>query len=154
MMQIFSEFAADLANRRSLRRDVDGGHVTYRIRLYGKTPITIMTNEVNPESASRVCSEPWPTLGGDGEFMRKALNFNRNALHHLPCGVILDPEERRYFRLIWTVPSVSRSAPEWTAQLILFGKLTEKAWSTLSSQQVKPSESDQYGQGSHVIFMP
>lgn len=151
---IFSDFMGDLAKRRSLRRNVDGGRVTYRMRLYGNTPVTIITNETNPESSSRVCSEPWPTLGGDGDFMRQALNFNRNALHHLPCGIILDPEESRYFRLIWTVPCVSRSVPEWTAQLILFGKLTDKAWSTLSSQQVKPSESEQYGQASHMIFMP
>src|SRR6056300_1347356 len=153
-MLIFSDFVADLARRRSLRRNVDGGRVTYRMRLYGNTPVTIITNEANPESSSRVCSEPWPTLGGDGDFMRQALNFNRNALHHLPCGIILDPEESRYFRLIWTVPCVPRSVPEWTAQLILFGKLTDKAWSTLSSQQVKPSESEQYGQASHMIFMP
>lgn len=155
-MLIFSDFIADLAERRSLRRTIDGGVVTYRMQLRGNSIITITTDETNPSSAARVCSEPWPApaSGSHGDFLRRALNFNRNALHHIPCGIVQDPEKPSYYRLIWRVPYVSLSRSEWTQQLLLFGKLTDRAWSTMSSSPGVAGRDEQTEQANHLIFIP
>ena len=88
-MSTFHEFMKAFAQRRNLRRTVDGGRVGYRLQFKGSAVITVSTDELNPQATARVVSEPWPvpvTSGAYGEFMRVALNFNRNALHHLPAG--------------------------------------------------------------------
>ena len=156
-MPLFSEFIADLATRRSLRRNLDGGRVTYRIQLSGSTIVTIQTDETRSDLPSKVYSEGWPTPPTDGahdEFMRQALNFNRNALHHLPCGILRDAEMGNDYRLIWTIPPVERNTSEWTEQLLLFGKLAEKAWATLASPIRWSDSRAASGDSGHMIFMP
>ena len=55
--QLFSEFIADLAKRRLLRLDGDGGQVTYRLKLKGSSVVTIVTDETNPNITAKVSSE-------------------------------------------------------------------------------------------------
>jgi hypothetical protein len=156
-MLLFSEFIADLARRRSLRRQVDGGQVTYRLQLSGSSIVTIVCSETDPDAVSRVCSKEWPIAPNEAahaEFMRQALNFNRNALHHLPCGIVPDPEMPDYYRLIWTVPAVTRSTAQWTKELLLFGTLTDKAWSTMSGAVNLGGSRTAADEASHMIFMP
>ena len=155
--QIFSEFIADLAKRRSLRRAVDGGQVTYRLQLSGSTVVTIVTDETQPDSTARVSSEAWP-IPPDGArrvaFMREALNFNRNALHHLPCAIQQDPDASGCFRLIWHIPPIQHEPTLWRDQLLLFGKLAEKAWSVMASPVIETPRGPSLGEAGHTIFMP
>lgn len=157
MVVIFSQFIAELASRRALRRTLDGGRVTYRMQLSGETVITVVTDETRPDSPAWVCSESWPapTSGtSNTEFMRQALNFNRNALHHLPCGIVLDSDKSGYYRLVWWVPPVARNPAAWTEQLLLFGKLTDKAWTTMSAPVNAPAREGANADAGHMIFMP
>ena len=155
--QVFSEFIADLAKRRSLRRTVDGGQVTYRLQLSGSTVVTIVTDETRPQSMSKVSSESWPAPPDEamrGRAMREALNFNRNALHHLPCAIKQDPDASGSFRLIWHIPPIQRTPTLWRDQLLLFGKLAEKAWSVMASPVIETSRGPSLGEAGHTIFMP
>ena len=125
-MPLFSQVMSDLAQRKRLRRAVNGSHVTVRLRLQGSAVITVETDELAADASARVISEPWPvpvTSGTYGEFMRVALNFNRNALHHLACGILQDPINPGLYRLTWHVPAVARPESEWMRQLRLFGTL-------------------------------
>ena len=46
-MPLFSEFMADLAQRRQLRRSVDGPRVTCRLQLQGSAVVTVTTDELD-----------------------------------------------------------------------------------------------------------
>ena len=156
-MPLFSRVMADLAQRRRLRREADGSRVTLRLQLQGSAVVTVTTDELDASAGALVTSEPWPvpvTTGTYGEFMRIALNFNRNALHHLACGILQDPVNPGLYRLTWHVPAIDRPEPEWIRQLKLFGTLADKAWSTMpmpGSGARRPRDQDD---AQHVIFMP
>lgn len=156
-MPLFSEFMAALAERRHMRRTVDGARVTCRMRLEGSAAVTVTTDELDASASARVTSEAWPvpvTSGAYGDFMRVALNFNRNALHHLPCAILQDPANPSLYRLTWQVPAVDRESAEWMRQLRLFGTLADKAWSAMpvpgGTVRPRPAADD----GHQVIFMP
>ena len=156
-MAYFAQFMADLAQRRGLRRSPDGSRVTFRLRLQDSAAVTVLTDELDPAAACRALSEPWPvppTSSAYGEFMRVALGFNRNALHHLPCGILQDPANPSLYRLTWQVPAVDRESAEWMRQLRLFGTLADKAWSAMpvpgGTVRPRPAADD----GHQVIFMP
>lgn len=156
-MPLFSQFMADLAERRRLRRSVDGGRVTCRLQLQGSAVVTVTTDELDASASARVTSEPWPvpvTSGAYGDFMRVALNFNRNALHHLPCGIVQDPANPSLYRLTWQVPAVQCDSAQWMRELRLFGTLADKAWATMpvpgGTARPRPVSDD----AQQVIFMP
>jgi len=156
-MPQFPAYMHDLATRRSLRRSADGSSVTYRFKIGGSASLTVVTNELDPTADSLVMSEAWPVPVGESahlEFMREALRFNRSALHHLNCGVVLDPTGGNQYRLAWRVPDIDAAADHWNQQLQLFGKLTDKAWEVLPRPGARagrrPSEDDAH----HMIFMP
>jgi hypothetical protein len=156
-MPLFSEFMSSLAERRRLRRTVDGARVTCRLQLQGSAVVTVTTDELDASASARVTSEPWPvpvTSGAYGDFMRVALNFNRNALHHLPCGIVQDPANPSLYRLTWQVPAVERTDGEWTRQLRLFGQLADKAWSTMPSPGGAARRAPGGDEAQHMIFMP
>lgn len=156
-MPLFSEFMTDLAQRRRLRRSVDGPRVTCRLQLQGSAVVTVTTDELDASASARVTSEPWPvpvTSGAYGEFMRVALNFNRNALHHLPCGILQDPANPSLYRLTWQVPAVQRESAQWMRELRQFGSLADKAWATMPvpGGTARPRQVSDDAQ--QVIFMP
>lgn len=156
-MTLFSEFMSALAQRRQLRRNAGGAHVTYRLQLQGSAVVTATTDELDPSASARVTSEPWPvpvTSGAYGDFMRVALNFNRSALHHLPCGIVQDPANPSLYRLTWQVPAVERESTEWMRQLRLFGTLADKAWQVMPMPggALRPRQVPDDAQ--QVIFMP
>lgn len=156
-MPLFSEFMTDLAQRRRLRRSVDGPRVTCRLQLQGSAVVTVTTDELDPSASARVTSEPWPvpvTSGAYGEFMRVALNFNRNALHHLPCGIVQDPANPSLYRLTWQVPAVQRDSAQWIRELRLFGTLADKAWTAMPVPGGAPRPRQVPDDAQHVIFMP
>jgi hypothetical protein len=156
-MPLFSEFMSSLAERRRLRRTVDGARVTCRLQLQGSAVVTVTTDELDASASARVTSEPWPvpvTSGAYGDFMRVALNFNRNALHHLPCGIVQDPANPSLYRLTWLVPAVERESAQWMHELRLFGTLADKAWTTMPvpGGATRPRQVSEDAQ--QVIFMP
>lgn len=156
-MPLFSEFMADLALSRRLRRSVDGPRVTCRLQVQGSSVVTVSTDELDASASARVTSEPWPvpvTSGAYGEFMRVALNFNRNALHHLPCGILQDPANPSVYRLTWQVPAVERESAQWMRELRLFGTLAEKAWTTMPVPGGAPRPRPVSDDAQQVIFMP
>lgn len=156
-MPLFSEFMSALAQRRQLRRNADGARVTCRLQLQGSAVVTVTTDELDPSASARVTSEPWPvpvTSGAYGDFMRVALNFNRNALHHLACGIVQDPANPSLYRLTWSVPAVERESAEWMRQLRLFGTLADKAWQTMPVPGGAPPPRQVPDDAQQVIFMP
>jgi hypothetical protein len=156
-MPVFADFLKDLADRRSLRREPDGARVTYRLKLAGSASITIVTDELDANWPCLVMSEPWPVPNTDAahmEFMREALRFNRNAMHHLHCGVRRDPNGSPQYRLLWEVPLAQQDAAHWTAQLQLFGRLTDKAWETLPRPGWRTGRKSTDADDTHMIFMP
>lgn len=157
-MPVFPDFMARLAQRRKIKRQVDGGFASYRMRLQGTASITVLAPELDPNAQARVSSEAWPvpaTSGAYGDFMRLALNFNRNALHHLPCGILQDPVNPSLYRLIWRVSASDQTDEQWMDQLRMFGTLVDKAWSTMpvpgGSKDPRAPAGDT---PQHVIFMP
>jgi hypothetical protein len=155
--QLFSEFITDLAKRRSLRRDVDGSRITYRLKLEGTSVVTIVTDETNRNSTAKITSESWPE-GSDPanriELMRNALNFNRNAFHHLPCAILRDPDASTNFKLIWWIPPIQCDPNDWRDQLILFGKLASKAWTVMTPPSIEHSRGPSLGEAGYSIFIP
>lgn len=157
-MPTFAQYMADMAQRRRIRRQEDGGRVTYRLRMADGASLTVVTNELDGTQSSRVTSEAWPvpvTASAHAAFLREALVFNRNALAHLPCGILQDPSQTSLYRLTWQVPGgVTAQDQEWRQKLVLFGALANKAWATLpqpgqSAISRRPASDEQ-----HVIFMP
>lgn len=156
-MPHFADFMARLAQRRGLRREVDGPRVIYRLRLKDTAVVTVTTDELDPEARARVTGEPWPvpvTSAAYVEFMREALAFNRNALHHLPCGIVQDPSNARLYRLTWRIDPVDAADAEWNRKLRLFGLLVDKAWQTLPAPGGGAAPRRPAGEDNHVIFMP
>lgn len=156
-MPTFADYIKALAERRSLRREPDGARVSYRLKLAGTATLTIVTDELDPSGPCRVMSEPWPvpsTEAAHMEFMREALRFNRNAMHHLHCGVQRDPNGSPQYRLLWEIPQTSQQAKDWTAQLQLFGRLTDKAWETLPRPGLRTTRKNETADDHHMIFMP
>ena len=156
-MPLFSEFMAALAQRRRLRAAADGSRVTYRLQLKSSAVVTVAADALDHGASAWVTSEPWPvpvTSGAYGDFMRVALNFNRNALHYLPCGIVQDPANPSLYRLTWQVPPVDRAEEEWTRQLRLFGTLADKAWSTMPAPGGGSKRQRDQDDAQHVIFMP
>lgn len=156
-MPTFAAYLKELADRRSLRREPDGARVTYRLKLAGTAALTIVTDELDPSWPCQVMSEAWPvpnTEAAHMEFMREALSFNRNALHHLHCGIRRDPNGSAQYRLMWQVPVTSEDAQHWAAKLQLFGRLTDKAWETLPRPGVRTGRKSQAPDDNHMIFMP
>jgi len=153
----FPTYLQALAERKGLLRESDGSRVTYRLRLGGTATLTIVTDELDPDWPARVMSEAWPVPNTEAahlEFMQEALRFNRNALHHLHCGIRRDPAGGPQYRLVWEVPPVERAAQDWAAQLQLFGRLTDKAWETLPRPGSRIGRKSTEGDDHHVIFMP
>ncbi len=156
-MPTFADYIKELASRRSLRRESEGARVTYRLKLAGTATLTIVTDELDPSWPCRVMSEAWPVPTMDAahmDFMREALRFNRNAIHHLHCGVRRDPNGTPQYRLLWEVPMTPEEDKHWTAQLQLFGRLTDKAWDTLPRPGLRAGRKNDAADDHHVIFMP
>jgi hypothetical protein len=148
---------ADLAQKRNIRRHEDGGSVTYRLRLANGASLTIVTHELDLHQSSRVTSEAWPAPLNASEhaaFLREALVFNRNAIHHLPCGILQDRSQTGLYRLTWYVPATAMQAQEWHQRLVLFGTLANKAWSTLPQPGRNATKHRAASDGQNVIFMP
>lgn len=156
-MPYFASYLQGLAERKGLRRESDGSRVSYRLRLGGTATLTIVTDELDTNLPCRAMSESWPmpnTEAAHLEFMREALRFNRNALHHLHCGVRKDPEGGPQYRLVWDIPPMDRTAQDWSAQLRLFGRLVDKAWDTLPRPGSRIVRKNTAADDHHVIFMP
>jgi hypothetical protein len=156
-MQTLAEYLKKASQRRQLMRTVDGPRATYRILLDGRASITILVDELDKTAYARVTSEAWPvpvTSGAYVDFMKQALNFNRSALHHLPCGIVQDTGNSSLYRLVWMVPSLEQPDEKWRQQLRLFGSLVEKAWETMpvpgQGRAMRRTSDDAH----HVIFMP
>lgn len=156
-MPTFAAYMLELAQRRGIRRSQDGGEVRFRLRLPDEVTLNVMTNELDATAYALVQSEPWPapvTSSGHARFLREALVFNRNAMHHLPCAVLQDPANTSLYRLTWRVPPISQTQTEWRQQLRLFGKLSRKAWETLPKPGQDARVQRPAGDEHHVIFMP
>jgi hypothetical protein len=156
-MPYFAEFMARLAQRRGLRRQVDGPRVVYRMRLKDTAVATVTTDELDTSARSRVECEPWPvpvTSAAYTEFMRAALAFNRSALHHLPCGIVQDLTNTSLYRLTWRVDPVELADDEWHQRLRLFGLLADKAWQAMPTPGRSLGARRTTGDENHVIFMP
>lgn len=156
-MPSFANYLQDLAQRRGWRRETDGARATYRIKLAGGVSLTLVSDVLDPGVPCRVMSEPWPIPTSEAAhraFVREALRFNCNALHHLHCGVRRDPDARSQYRLMWEVPLSIEEADHWTAQLQLMGRLTRKAWDTLPRPGLPPDRGAPGRDDQHVIFMP
>lgn len=153
----FATFLRELAERRGLRREADGMSVTYRLKMSGSTVITILTHEVETVQPDLVLSEPWPIPASEAleqEFLREALSFNRNALHHLHAGIRPDPLGGAQYRLTWQVPAIQQAQSNWTSQLRLFALLTEKAWQTLPRPGERLLSRANPQDDANLIFMP
>lgn len=156
-MALFADFMAELAQRRGIRRQPDGGLVSYRFKIEATASLTVITDELNPRSSARVMSEPWPTpptAAAHMEFMRAALGFNRNALHYLHCGIQPDPDQSGQYRLLWQVPALERPAEEWQRDLRMFATLVGKAWAMLPTPGGKLARKDSSADDHHMIYMP
>lgn len=156
-MPILSAYLKDLSERRGLRRSPDGSTVRYRMRLDGRADITLVVDELDTTQPAWVMSEPWPMPVIETarvEFMRAALGFNRNALHHLHAGIRPDPGDGSQFRLVWRAEPEDLPASEWTARLKLFGRLTDKAWETLPRPGSRTARKVPSSDDEQVIFMP
>jgi len=140
-----------------LRRSYDGASVTYRLKLEGTASLTILTDEINAGATAKVMSEAWPAPESElahTKFLEEALRFNRNALQHLHCGVVLAPGLRNQYRVIWEVPSISLPDEAWLKQLKLFGRLTNKAWETLPQPGSRIRQKSGANDDQNLIFMP
>lgn len=156
-MPILSAYLKDLSERRGLRRSPDGSTVRYRLRLDGRADITLVIDELDTTQPAWVMSEPWPmptVEAARAPFMRAALDFNRNALHHLHAGIRLDPGDGSQFRLVWRVEQEDLPSSEWSARLKLFGRLTDKAWETLPRPGSRAARKAPSSDDEQVIFMP
>ena len=156
-MPTLADYLKRTSERRQLRRTVEGPRATYRILLEGNASITVMVDELDPTAFGRVTSEAWPvpvTSGAYVDFMKQALAFNRNALHHLPCGIVQDTGNTSLYRLTWMVASLDQPDEKWRQQLKLFGTLVTKAWETMPVPGQGRSLKRTSDEASHVIFMP
>jgi hypothetical protein len=156
-MTPLADYLKRMAERRQLNRTVDGTIATYRLLLEGQASVMIVLDEVNTSVFARVTSEAWPvpvTSGAYVDFMQQALAFNRNALHHLPCGIVQDPGNPSLYRLTWLVPGIELPDDQWRQRLRLFGKLVEKAWSTMPVPGQGRTQRKAGDDVNHVIFMP
>lgn len=156
-MPTFAAYMKELAERRGLRREPEGSRVTYRLKLAGTATLTIVTDELDATWPCRIMSEPWPVPTTDAahmEFIGQALRFNRNAMHHLHCGVRRDPNGSPQYRLLWEAPLTQEDARHWTAQLQLFGRVTDKAWETLPRPGFRTGRKSEAADDNHLIFMP
>ncbi|WP_089957208.1 hypothetical protein [Limnohabitans sp. 2KL-3] len=156
-MSTLADYLKRTAQRRDLNRTVDGTLASYRLLLEGQASVNIVVDEVNPSFMARVTSEAWPvpvTSAAYLDFMQQALVFNRNALHHLPCGIVQDPSNASLYRLTWWVPGLDLPDEQWRQRLRLFGKLVEKAWSTMPVPGQSRTQRRAGDDFNHVIFMP
>ena len=156
-MNTFALFMKALAERRQLRRSYEGALVTYRLKLEGNASLTILTDEINAAASAKVMSEAWPAPESElahTTFIEQALQFNRNALQHLHCGVVLAPGSKNQYRLIWEVPSISLPDEAWLQKLKLFGRLTNKAWVTLPQPGSRIRQKSGSNEDQNLIFMP
>jgi hypothetical protein len=155
-MSTFADYLKRTATQRQWMRTVDSGRVHYRILLEGQASVHILVDELNPAHRGYVMSEAWPvpvTSAAYVEFMQQALNFNRNALHHLPCGIVQDANNASLYRLTWLVSAIEQPDAAWRQELRLFGALVQKAWQTMPV----PGQSTNKRALEHehqVIFMP
>lgn len=156
-MPLFSIYLRDLAQRRAIRRLPDGARVTYRLKVRGEAVLTIVSDELDHTQPCLVMSEPWPkplVANAHLEFMRKALQFNRSAIHHLHAGVCLDPLGTGQYRLVWKPSAEDLDASTWQSRLLLFARLTEKAWDVLPRPGARLGHAAAGEDEHHMIFMP
>jgi hypothetical protein len=145
----FSEYMRDLASRNKLRVSIDGVYKSYRMVMPRGTFITARCHDLDDAADSFLFCEPWafPLSPLQAQaFLRAVLNFNRNALTHLPAGILQDESNSRLYRLQWRIASAPQGSDLWAKQLALFEKLY---LSFKLPQQHAPQQS-----GGHMIFMP
>ena len=131
--------------------------MTYRLKIGGTSVVTIVAQELAADRPTLVMSEPWPMPANEAshlEFMREALEFNRNALHHLHAAVGLDPLGSQQYRLVWQVASEDRAGDEWAASLRLFALLTDKAWERLPRPGALGRPRPGTEEDTNLIFLP
>lgn len=156
-MPTLADYLKRTSESRQLKRTVEGTRVGYRLLLEGQASVQIVVDEVDPGFFARVSSEAWPvpvTSGAYVDFMQQALAFNRNALHHLPCGIVQDPVNPSLYRLTWLVPGLDLPDDQWRQKLRLFGKLVGKAWNTMPVPGQGRAQRRSGDDVNHVIFMP
>ncbi len=156
-MILFGEYLQALARRRDIRQVSNGQILNYRLMFHEQTPIAIRVYPLEPLRPIEVMSQAWPVPGAEQartEFMRQALRFNRNALHHLHASIGWDDSGSDRCCLTWHVLAEPQPAPSWSRQLQVFGQLAEKAWSTLPMPGTASAPRPQAHSDGHMIFMP
>jgi hypothetical protein len=159
-MAYFYEYMRGLADRRGLRKTIDGGIVQYRFTLPLDTLVGITCNDLDPTFPCLVQSEPWavPLNALDHQnFLRAVLKGNRSALHLLSAGVVEDFNNPAVYRLTWFVPRTQGLDNQWYEGLLEFDKLYkafDKVLGGASSKSNMGMQGNSFAQGQHQIFVP
>jgi len=161
-MAHFYEYMTGLAQRRQLRKAIDGGTAQYRLTLALGTLAEVVCHDLDPSFTCLVRSEAWPAPLNATEhqnFMRAILKANRSALSVLHAGVIEDFENPALYRLTWFVPRGERLDNEWYEGLLEFDKLYQafqkvlRHTNSLTNSNIG-GQANTIAQGQYQIFMP
>jgi hypothetical protein len=161
-MAHFFEYMRGLAERRGLRKTIEGGVVQYRFSLPLGALIEVTCHDLDPSFTCLVRSEAWPAPLNATEqqnFMRAVLKANRSALSVLHAGVIEDFENPALYRLTWFVPRGERIDSEWFEGLLEFDKLYQAFQKVLRhtnslTNSNTGGQANTIAQGQYQIFMP
>lgn len=159
-MPIFSNYMAALAARRNLRRSLDGAMVRYQFSLPKGSLIEVLCHELDPNHPPVVQSEPWAgplNLTEHANFMRTGLKNNRSALHHIPAGLVIDPDNSAVYRLMWFVSRQDLPDIEWHRGLLEFDALHhayDKNLRSVDSMLEGRGSNNTVAAGQYQIFMP
>jgi hypothetical protein len=159
-MAYFYEYMRGLADRRGLRKAIDGGIVQYRFTLPLDTLVEVTCHDLDPSFACLVQSEPWaaPLNALDHQnFLRAVLKGNRSALHLISAGVVEDIKNPAVYRLVWFVPRDQGLDNQWYEGLLEFDKLYKAFNKVLGGSSSKNStgmQANTFAQGQFQIFMP
>ena len=161
-MAHFYAYMTGLAQRRQLRKAIDGGMVQYRLTLTLGTLAEVTCHDLDPSFTCLVRSEAWPAPLNATEhqnFMRAVLKANRSSLNVLHAGVIEDFENPALYRLTWFVPRGERLDSEWYEGLLEFDKLYQAFQKVLRhtnslTNSNSGGQANTIAQGQYQIFMP
>ena len=122
----FSEFINQLSRAHDIDKTVDGAWASYDMVLPLGTNIAIRTHELNHQMRSHVRAGAFvPPIDRNGRdrFTTCLLNFNRNSLSYLDAGLMPDPQDDRFFNMVWYVPVTTRPYDRWVAGLSIYESL-------------------------------
>ena len=159
-MAYFYEYMRGLADRRGLRKAIDGGIVQYRFMLPLNTLVEVTCHDLDPSFACLVQSEPWaaPLNALDHQnFLRAVLKGNRSALQLISAGVVEDFKNPAVYRLVWFVPRGQGPDNQWHEGLLEFDKLYKafnKVLGGTSSKNDMGMQANTFAQGQFQIYMP